>query len=168
MASANAARETGPVVTRVQGNVGQHYANTPAPTITPSAPAELASTQQPLPYAPSQERAQQPPEPSVPASGDSEHVERSAGTQISLEAQRAMSQLASQRTGLVHALQQRAARASSAFAVLEGEDEGSAAVHPAREPQLEDPGEEVVWYSRLQGFLRRRVVEPVREQVEHL
>ena len=168
VASATAARETGPVATRVQGRVSQQYAHTPAPTNTSSAPADPAPVQQQIPHAPLLDRVPQPPEPSVPVSGESVRAEHSAGTRISLEAQRAMAQLASQRTALVQALQQRASRASSAFAVVEGEGGGSATANHAREARLEEPNEEVVWYSRLQGFLRRRVVEPVREQVESM
>ena len=162
-----AARETGPVVTRVQGSVGQPYTYTPASTTPPVAPAAASHTQQQLPYVSSQSRAQRPPEPHASVAGENGRVD-SAGTRLSLEAQRAMSQLSSQRTALVHALQQRAARASSAFATLEGDGDDSATMRPGSTTQSEDQGEEVVWYSRLQGFLRRRVVEPVREQVEHL
>ena len=144
----------GPVVTRVQGNVGQQYTHTPAPTSTSPAPADTALTQQQPSQAPLDDRAPQFPEPTVSASGDPGSVERSAGARISLEAQRAMSQLAAQRTALVHALQQRANQASLAFAPLEGEDDGSSVMPPARDDQRQVPGEEVVWYSRLQGFLR--------------
>ena len=166
-AGATLAPETGPVVTRVQDSVGQGYAYTPTPT-APSAPADSTTSQQQRPYTIPLDRVPQLPEPPASASGASAPVEQSPGTRISLEAQRAMAQLASQRTALVHALQQRATRASSAFAASEGEGEGSAAHLLARDAQPEIPGEEVVWYSRLQGFLRRRVVEPVREQVENL
>ena len=162
------ARETGPAATGVPSNIGRTYTSTPNPTLTSPAPAEQALTPQQLPHTPSQSRDQRPPQLANPSSGDAESRESSTGTRLSLEATRAMSQLASQRTALVQALQQRAARASSAFAVLEGEGEGSNGTHSATEPRLDEHGEEVVWYSRLQGFLRRRVVEPVREQVEHL
>ena len=90
-------------------------------------------------------------------------TDMSPGARLSVEAHRAMAQLASQRTALVQALQQRASRAPP-----QGEDfhdQGE-----VREDTLQGEGadEEVVWYSRLQGFLHRRVVEPVREQVENL
>ena len=91
------------------------------------------------------------------------YADMSPGTRLSVEAHRAMAQLSSQRTALVQALQQRASRSSF-------QDEGlrDQAV-PSGEPlPSEGANEEVVWYSRLQGFLRRRVVEPVREQVENL
>ena len=166
---ADVVRTTGPVVTRVSGSLEQLYADTPAPATISLAPADMQSTvQQQLPVGPLQLRTQQTTQPTASASGDTGDVEPSAGSRISLEPSRAMSQPAAQRTALVHALQQRAVRASSAFTVLEGEGATTTAIRPATEPPLEDPHGEVVWYSRLQGFLRRRVIDPVREQVEHL
>ena len=87
-----------------------------------------------------------------------------AGTRLSAEAQRAMSQLASQRAALVQALQ---ARARGTLGTVEPQENASPGVTDTGPPERpHDNGEEVVWYSRLQGFLRRRVMEPVREQME--
>ena len=87
-----------------------------------------------------------------------------AGTRLSAEAQRAMSQLASQRAALVQALQARARGTLGAVETQENANPGGADIEHPERPY--DNGEEVVWYSRLQGFLRRRVMEPVREQME--
>ena len=75
-----------------------------------------------------------------------------SGMRPSTEAQRAMSQLAAQRTALVLALQNRARGATWA-----DETPGTAGQEiPQGGPQTrqEDANEEVVWYSRLQGCLR--------------
>ena len=69
------------------------------------------------------------------------------------------------RTALVQELQHRAARASSALAIVEGEGENPTAMLRDGQTRVEEPGE--VWHWRLEGFLRRRMVEPVREQGEH-
>ena len=87
-----------------------------------------------------------------------------AGTRLSVEAQRAMAQLASQRAALVQALQARARGTLGAVETQENANPEGADIEPSERPY--ENGEEVVWYSRLQGFLRRRVMEPVREQME--
>ena len=99
----------------------------------------------------------------------SEHLQgqaASTGARLSVEAQRAMAQLANQRAALVQALQTRARGTSE---VGESHEHVvSATMGAGSQEGSHDNGEEVVWYSRLQGFLRRRVVEPVREQMETL
>ena len=89
-----------------------------------------------------------------------------AGTRLSVEAQRAMTQLASQRAALVQALQ---TRARGTLGAVEAHETSFLGV--GESSHQEGPcgnGDEVVWYSRLQGFLRRRVMDPVREQMETL
>ena len=155
----------------VQGRVGVSYTSTTseqAPLVHP-APAEH---QQPHTPAPRQQAAGQASTPL--AGGDlrddiSEPLQGHAsttGARLSMEAQRAMTQLASQRAALVQALQTRARGASGVGEPLEN------VVPPAVEAESQggscDNGDEVVWYSRLHGFLRRRVMDPVREQMETL
>ena len=153
---------------RVGGRVEQASAHQPTPPTTsmplqqpPHPPSIQQQQQQRLPAmttpTPADEsRRMAGPQPQTP-------VDMSPGARLTVEAQRAMAQLASQRTALVQALQTRATRAATLYEghAVQGDDQ--------RDPaQDETSNEEVVWYSRLHGFLRRRVVEPVPEQVENL
>ena len=172
------ARETGPERVAgygaVQGRVGvEHLAQTSRPP-EQHPPVHPAPADQQQPHTPAQ-RQHVPMQASTPLADGSLHGDDSgplqghtatAGTRLSVEAQRAMTQLASQRAALVHALQVRARGTLGTPEPQETGDPGDAGA--TLQERSYDNGEEVVWYSRLQGFLRRRVMEPVREQMETL
>ena len=165
------ARETGPEratsYRAVQGRVGveQSTYTSRSPEQHPPVHPAPADQQQPHTPAPRQQALIQASTPLAEGDlrGDGSDPLRghtaTAGTRLSVEAQRAMTQLANQRAALVQALQVRARGTLGAAESRETGDLGD--VGP-------DNGEEVLWYSRLQGFLRRRVMEPVREQMETL
>ena len=168
-------RETGPEGATshegVQGRVGAPYTSTTsqqAPLVHP-APADHQHPHTPAPRQPAAAQVSTPlagGELRDDPSGSMQGPPTTTGTRLSMEAQRAMTQLASQRAALVQALQTRARGASGV-----GGSHGQAASSVPDVGHQEgsyDNGEEVVWYSRLQGFLRRRVMDPVWEQVETL